>query len=284
MLEQEGDLASKVQALEHSELERHTLVDKLMHLQVALDSEVVAGLSHLPEEQAVEVYSVLDKNTPRYDFLARLLVESVARHRSSLHSYEWCDAPCLEVVEIVHVSSTRALQAYKLHRQHMLCERPQGCTPVANVGTPRVMCPGACLNEYLLFHGAPHNSIETIAQSGFDPQRGGEAVGCMFGIGTYFADLSSKADFYAKPDAAGTRSIIIARVLLGNSYATKEKMPKQHRAPDEHHSVQAIARSEGGCVDHQEYIVYKEQQALPLYVLRYRHAQTCACALCKRSS
>ena len=38
--------------------------------------------------------------------------------------------------------------------------------------------------------------------------------------------------------------------------------------------------SEGGCVEHPEFIVFKETQALPEYAVWYRHEAGCSCTHC----
>ncbi|EPT30265.1 hypothetical protein TGME49_202030 [Toxoplasma gondii ME49] len=57
----------------------------------------------------------------------------------------------------------------------------------------------ACLNEFFLFHGCKADRAELIAVSGFDFRRGGENRGKLFGVGTYFSPLASKADLYTRP-------------------------------------------------------------------------------------
>ena len=46
------------------------------------------------------------------------------------------------------------------------------------------------------------------------------------------------------------------------------------------HSVLGQKRSSGGVVDHPEYIVFDNAQALPIAAVTYRHAATCACCRC----
>jgi len=146
---------------------------------------------------------------------------------------------------------------------------------------------GQQLNEHLLFHGARSEAIVDIIRSGFDAQRGGERDGRryapLFGIGTYFADLSSKSDAYATEDHEGVRTLILARVLLGNTYVAREPMRDLPRAPDDHQSICGVRQcGEGGVLDHREYVIFKDPQALPLFAVRYRHLPECRCAVCTR--
>lgn len=109
-------------------------------------------------------------------------------------------------------------------------------------------------NERLLFHGCPGASardavtgevlypseecspLHAIKNAGFD-ERLGNLKG-MFGSGTYFADMSSKADQYAGrygPPHAGSvgevATMFIARVTLGLPYLTKQSLEQLRRPP-----------------------------------------------------
>jgi hypothetical protein len=46
------------------------------------------------------------------------------------------------------------------------------------------------------------------------------------------------------------------------------------------HSILGQSAASGGRVDHREYVVFKEAQAVPLAVVTYRHAASCRCARC----
>merc|ERR1712238_553198 len=79
------------------------------------------------------------------------------------------------------------------------------------------------VNEHLLFHGAVPSTLEKICKGGFNPQRGGEATGKLFGTAAYFAANSSKSDDYTEERAnqlakGAKRTLIVARVALGESF------------------------------------------------------------------
>jgi hypothetical protein len=136
---------------------------------------------------------------------------------------------------------------------------------------------------------------------------GGQSVGAMFGIGTYLSVNFSKSDLYADKDGRrrAERTMFIVRVLVGNYYTTKTQRKDLCTPPDSgndggnsrnnnssysnyntnnlpYDSLYAAPRSEDGCVDHPEVIIYKENQLLPLYLVRYQHAVGCGCAQCHR--
>ena len=56
--------------------------------------------------------------------------------------------------------------------------------------------------------------------------------------------------------------------------------PRRRRAACRFHSVLGQARARGGVVEHPEYVVFHEAQALPLAAVTYRHAAACRCARC----
>ena len=130
-------------------------------------------------------------------------------------------------------------------------------------------CDGIDANEFLFYHGAPSGIIEQLQLSGLDPRRGGENAGKLFGVGTYLATNSSKSDIYTKPSAAGERCVLVVRAALGEPHRTAVPMPKANKPPDRSdgrgplNSVVALTHAQGGCVEHPEYIVYKETQTLP---------------------
>ena len=130
-------------------------------------------------------------------------------------------------------------------------------------------CDGIDANEFLLYHGAPSEIIQQLQLSGLDPRRGGENAGKMFGVGTYLATNASKSDIYTKPNAEGERCVVVVRAALGEAHRTKVPMRNANKPPDRSdgrgplNSVVALTQAAGGCVEHPEFIVYKEAQTLP---------------------
>ena len=56
--------------------------------------------------------------------------------------------------------------------------------------------------------------------------------------------------------------------------------PRTSGNPGRLNSVVGLTTAAGGRLEHPEYIVYKEAQALPEYAIWYRHAAACACTHC----
>jgi hypothetical protein len=113
-------------------------------------------------------------------------------------------------------------------------------------------------NERLLFHGSPHvgarneageilyqtedqSPLYAIKAIGFDERLG--SVKGMYGSGTYFADMASKADQYAgmynppgSPNGSvgETAAMFLARVTLGTPYSTAKSLEGLRRPPCVH--------------------------------------------------
>ncbi|CAE7854066.1 Tnks [Symbiodinium microadriaticum] len=183
----------------------------------------------------------------------------------------------------------------------------RGCTPTAGITAFKCeVQPGwVDMNEYLLYHGTSRCNAEQIMARGFDAQRGGESTGAMFGRGVYFAQNASKSDLYTTCDlcegignhdfrqcrhAQGERCILVTRVLLGESKTVKNSADAggkdQIRAPQRedgtsYDSITALARGEGGVLDHKEFVVFKDRQTLASFRIFYRHDSSCSCNGCQ---
>ena len=177
---------------------------------------------------------------------------------------------------------------------------PQGCEAIPNIAALKCGSAHASvdLNEHLLFHGCPLEACKGIARQGLNPQRGGEAVGSLFGKGAYFAQNASKCDMcttcsecgtHAKRTdcrhAEGKRCILAVRALLGNSYQLLTSyggLRTPERADGElYDSLTALSSSQGGAVDHMEFIIFEKSLALVRYLVRYRHCSSCQCHSCQ---
>ncbi|CAE8628108.1 unnamed protein product [Polarella glacialis] len=239
------------QALQKSELQRAWLL-----------------AAQLPQPSQYLEYDivVLPTSSPVWRLLSGLFVGSAAKHRHALHSADFCEAPALEVEQIRSVVNPRLLQSYLAELDSILGKHRGGCTAIPELEHLRLP-PGLFrpdLNEHLLFHGALPESVEKICKGGFDPRRGGEGVGKMFGTATYFAINASKSDFYTEEKAcprqrSAQRTMIVARAALGACFRTGKQQKKWSRPPDgpdglPFDSVWAAAAASGGCVDHVEVI------------------------------
>ena len=133
----------------------------------------------------------------KFTALEHIFQSSLVSHRLERQSQKWCLPPNVTVTRIVEVQNPARQGLYEAARREVLQRDPSGCPGIPNMEALNCAEPGSVnLNEHLLFHGCPVPKCELIARRGFDPQRGGEAVGAMFGKGTYFAQNASKSDLY----------------------------------------------------------------------------------------
>ena len=145
---------------------------------------------------------------------------------------------------------------------------------------------GVNLNEVLLFHGSTSGKINGILSSGFDPRYAGLGTGAMFGQGSYFAHNASKCFRYAGDRSAANegrglrQSVLVVRAMLGNPHYQEHMCPDRRMPPANSHSVVALTKAEGGCVDHREYVLYEKASILPLYVVEFEHLPDCGCLMC----
>ena len=244
---------------------------------------------------------------PKYNALRNLFLRSMTCHREDYRSNRWLSPPRVNVTRIYEVANRTRQLLYEAARSgEVLHRNKSGCNAIPNIKAFKCTVEPGCvdLNEHLLFHGCPLHSVEDIARRGLDPQRGGEAVGSMFGRGAYFAQNASKSDLYTTcadcgpgcsydscRHAAGERCILVVRVLLGESFSvTDQKVPPDSiRAPERsdgelHESITAQAKDHGGRVDHMEFVTFEKQLSLVQYLIYYHHEDWCECHNCKRRS
>merc|ERR1712129_223168 len=144
-----------------------------------------------------------------YMFAERFVLKSLASHRISSGSSEFAPAPQLAVIGVAKVVNARLLRKYLGALEDLEgLRREPGCQPIPHFGRQKVhpaSCGATDLNEHFAFHGAQESVIEHICRGGFDPQRGGEGAGRLFGVATYFAANASKSDIYTDDLAANIR-------------------------------------------------------------------------------
>lgn len=230
----------------------------------------------------------LENDDPRYTLIESALKKSLVRHRP-YQDAPHCPAPVLEVDRIERIMSPRLQDKYTSELQDLagLCERR--CTPIRPaVDAIQVETyEGLPLNEFLLFHGLPFDLVSRVCMQGLDPRYAGEHMGKLFGHGTYLASNASKSDIYTTPDpTSGMRCLLLVRTCLGEAEYASQSCPGVLRPKERRdgrgplNSVVARTLRSGGVVEHPEYIVFKESQALPEFMIHYKHAEACQCTHC----
>ena len=230
-----------------------------------------------------------------YESISAYFMNNLVRHRKNPGEPHG-EVPHLEIQHIELVSNPRLWNKYAAERDDIygLCEgRAKSLAMAANFmfesGNPLVAPSTPTeLNEFFLFHGAPHHLVSRLAQQGFDERYAGEHFGALFGKGVYFAHNASKSDIYTSPDADGVRAMFLSRVCLGEVQvvnSAQRNIWKPTERPDGRgpfNSVAANTHAHNGCVEYNEYIVYKGAQAYPEYIVFYKHKDGCACTHCKK--
>ena len=228
---------------------------------------------------------VLKRKDPTFEYLQQQFVSSVLAHRPGPREAH-CSPPKLSVVRIERIYNPRLQDKYLAEVQDIAGLVERRATPVS-INAPCVESfQSLCINEYLLYHGASVDIVERLIMQGLDPRYAGENAGKLFGSGSYFAANSSKSDIYTTPNAAGERCILITRVCLGEASIATTPCQQATRPPERVdrrgplNSIVAATQSGGGCVEHPEFIVFKEAQALPEYAVWYQHEADCSCTHC----
>ncbi|CAK0832138.1 unnamed protein product [Prorocentrum cordatum] len=273
--------------MQHVEVTSRDIVNKYHILQAAQLPRLSPYL-----EYGVDIVSL---DNPFGKFMAQLVISTAVGHRESYRSALYCDPPQLDIVGVRSVVNPRLQHLYQAKLGLLEGKRRPGpCSPIAALSHLKVPVNmhDFDLNEHFMFHGAAPSTLEKICKGGFNPQRGGEATGKLFGTAAYFAANSSKSDDYTEERTnplarSARRTIIVSRVALGESFRALRSMKDATKPPDnsdgmDFDSVWADTSSNGGCVDHIEVMVYSEGQALPVALVDYRHADDCACAFCRR--
>jgi len=227
----------------------------------------------------------LDPEDATFEYLQQHFVSSVLAHRPGARQPH-CSPPKLSVVRIERIHNPRLQEKYLAEVQDIAGLVERRATPVS-INAPCVESfQSLRINEYLLYHGASADIVERLTMQGLDPRYAGENAGKLFGSGSYFAANSSKSDIYTTPNAAGERCILITRVCLGEASVATTPCQQATRPPERVdgrgplNSIVAATTSAGGCVEHPEFIVFKEAQALPEYAVWYRHEADCDCTHC----
>ena len=270
---------------------RRTKQDEINELQEAKNTAAQAIMSALPHftRYCRTTTEVLQEGDLVRESLIRTFLDSVTKHRP------WpcaphCAEPTFVVDRIERILTPRLQDKYVSELQDLagLCERKVEAIPTPAHAIPVQSFRGLHLNEFLLFHGLPSEIAKRVLLQGLDPRYAGEHFGKLFGQGIYTASNSSKSDIYTTADDDGRRCMLVVRTCLGEAHHADSAAPKMLRPPERADgrgplsSVVARTLHDGGCVEHPEFIVYKETQVLPEYMIYYRHAAACACTHCAK--
>ncbi|CAK9089119.1 Protein mono-ADP-ribosyltransferase PARP11 (ADP-ribosyltransferase diphtheria toxin-like 11) (ARTD11) (Poly [ADP-ribose] polymerase 11) (PARP-11) [Durusdinium trenchii] len=137
------------------------------------------------------------------------------------------------------------------------------------------------VDEKILLHGTSGQNANDIAMNGFRHQT---CHGAMYGDGVYFASSACKSHEttcqHHKSACRCTceRTLIIARVALGDAYYARETRYGQSKVPIKTESgvaYDSIVVNPGRIAGHnstqmhQEFVIVDDEQAYPCYVVQY---------------
>jgi len=140
------------------------------------------------------------------------------------------------------------------------------------------------VDEKILLHGTSWHNANSIVREGFDHRT---CQSAFYGAGVYFACAACKSHQYTCDQqhkikkccqCQCDRTVIIARVALGDSYVATETRKNERRPPvrsDLSGTYDSIVVKPGMIKGHhkqqihQEYVTFDKEQAYPCYVVQY---------------
>ena len=139
------------------------------------------------------------------------------------------------------------------------------------------------VDEKILLHGTSWDNADSIVMHGFDNRT---CIRGMYGDGTYFAGAACKSHQYScayqckwGSTCRCERTLIIARVALGDAYHASEtrygarRPPNRNGSKSTHGSVVVNPGPVRGHKQpiqvHQEFVIFDREQAYPAFVVQY---------------
>jgi hypothetical protein len=197
----------------------------------------------------------------------------------------------LQVMSVQRVEDRKMWAAYQQAKKEIRKKRGGDCMSIesldgdletGHVSTDLFMAdlaggPGHMegdLNEHYFFHGTSPEGAHGISESGFMINLAGTNAGTMFGKGAYFAEKSSKADEYASTNPGiyqGIYSMLVCRVVCGDMYrVTRSDIPAIEKAMKSGAYDSVLGDREASVGTYREFVVFRERQIYPEYVVLYR--------------
>eukprot|EP00929_Paragymnodinium_shiwhaense_P075621 TRINITY_DN38683_c0_g1_i1.p1 TRINITY_DN38683_c0_g1~~TRINITY_DN38683_c0_g1_i1.p1 ORF type:complete len:1018 (-),score=198.07 TRINITY_DN38683_c0_g1_i1:22-3075(-) len=230
----------------------------------------------------------VDPSDQLFTFVTCVIQRSLTKHRLTHGSDERCSLAQYDIISVTRVMNPELSHRYKYEFLKLKTKHPKGVRLPDGLHALEL---DSSVGELVLFHGCRADAVPNILQQGFDFRLSGTSAGTMFGKGSYFAENASKSDLYSKPDHNGVRSMLLAKVLIGNTQVATsgrsdlcrpEVDPCTTAGDGLYDSVMGERRDLGGSVDFREFITFHQNRAVPVALIKYRHRPSCRCNLCTR--
>ncbi len=242
------------------------------------------------------VEELIDSHSPVYKFVLSSLNKSRVQHRGPNQGDPHRTPPIYTNVRVYRIHNPRLWFKYKAEIEDIFGQCKGRASPIQHYAD---VCPAPSfysstsnpLNEVMLWHGCPTSVADRISKQGLNPLYAGKHSGKLFGRGIYFAPFSSKSDIYTNPmKGSKERVLFFCRVCLGETYETKHPTSDAICPPERKddrgmmNSICALPLKAGGCVEHEECVIFNSNQCVPLYMVKYTHADMCTCTHCVNKS
>ncbi|XP_018424403.1 PREDICTED: poly [ADP-ribose] polymerase 12-like [Nanorana parkeri] len=135
---------------------------------------------------------------------------------------------------------------------------------------------GIAVDERQLFHATESANVDAICNDNFDWRICG-TNGVQYGQGSYFARDASYSHNYAPPTSEGTRTMFVARVLVGDfvlGVSTMRRPPQKSKGPKCYDSCVNNVRNPS------VFVVFEKFQIYPEYILEYGEEGTSGTSSC----
>lgn len=184
----------------------------------------------------------------------------------------------LRLLHVRRIENSFLWRHYAHQHLSISMQRTHKCTPVSGVPCNGLKALEQDINEVYLWHGTSPSKADCIAQDGLQLKFAGTGAGSnMYDQGIYFAECSSKADEYAQdsPDSEeGVYCLLLCRVVLGEVLRMTAGGEATHgivRSAMQSEAYNSVLGDRESAVGtYKEFVVYKEAQVYPEYLLLYQ--------------
>jgi len=190
-----------------------------------------------------------------------------------------------EVVHVYRNENMASWEEYGCRRAEVVTRLEEGAAPIQmysdvksmvawrEIGGAKAERLLAECNEWYLFHGTNPEAAKAICSSDFKVSRAGSNTGTLYGKGLYFAESITKADEYAKANAAGNFAVLMCRVIGGRVRYTDSITPDPEDLcysciEGDFDSVLGDREKTRGT--YREFVLFDSEDVYPEYIIEYQ--------------